>query len=109
MVLHSYRANGSRSHHERSFAVLTLGKCPGTRDKYFLSGRDLAHQAFALLFVSADHRRVAFFNRAERGITKARVRLIPIEAGKVLLQPGVFEAAATSRVNFIPQFADVFQ
>src|SRR6476660_2455537 len=75
--------------------------------KLALSTFDDARGAHRLFLIRGDGCDVRLLHRTERGIGIVRVGFIPIEAGKILLQPRFLEHLAATRVNLLAHLTGV--
>ena len=67
-----------------------------------------AHRSYGPLFVSCDGHEVPLLNRTQLRVRVLRIRLVPVEAGKIFLRPGILKNFSVPRVNFIAHLAHVF-
>src|SRR6185369_8376875 len=67
------------------------------------------HRRYGALFVRRNRGDVFPFYVRQRRVSKIRIRLVPIEARKVLLQPRLFKYFTVTRVNLLAHLARVFE
>src|ERR1043166_895564 len=86
--------------------------CRGSRHaraKWALSTLYRTHRRYGPLFVRRNRSDVLPLDVRQRRVSEVRIRLVPIETRKVLLQPRLFKYLAVAGVDLLPHLARVFE